>query len=87
MEHTSRMKRPIAEYFARNIWVSGDPEEKMFKYIVQFGGDDKFFIGSDYPHAEGFVHPVEKAHQYLKELPAVSVEKILCKNARDFYRI
>jgi hypothetical protein len=32
----------------------------MFKYIVQFAGYDKFFIGSDYPHAEGFVRPVEK---------------------------
>jgi predicted TIM-barrel fold metal-dependent hydrolase len=59
----------------------------MFKYIVQFAGDDKFFIGSDYPHAEGFVHPVEKARQHLKDLPAGSVEKILSKNARDFYRI
>jgi predicted TIM-barrel fold metal-dependent hydrolase len=54
---------------------------------VQCAGDDKFFIGSDYPHAEGFVHPVEKARQYLRDLPAASVEKILCKNARHFYRI
>jgi hypothetical protein len=33
----------------------------MFKYIVDFAGDDKFFIGSDYPYAEGFVHPMAKA--------------------------
>lgn len=87
MGHTSAMKRPIAEYFARNIWISGDPEEKMFKYVVQFAGDDKFFIGSDYPHAEGFVHPVEKAREHLKGLPESSIEKILSKNARDFYRL
>ncbi|HKV53685.1 MAG TPA: amidohydrolase family protein [Candidatus Binataceae bacterium] len=87
MGHTSQMKRPLAEYFARNIWISGDPEEKMFKYIVQFAGDDKFFIGSDYPHAEGFVHPVAKAREFLKDLPAESIEKILTKNAHDFYRI
>jgi uncharacterized protein len=87
MGHTSGMKRPVGEYFSRNIWISGDPEEKMFKYIVQFAGDDKFFIGSDYPHAEGFVHPVEKARQYLKDLPDESVSKILSKNARDFYHI
>jgi predicted TIM-barrel fold metal-dependent hydrolase len=87
MGHTSQMKRPVAEYFARNIWVGADPEERMFKYIVQFAGDDKFFIGSDYPHAEGFLHPVAKAREQLAPLPAVSVEKILCKNGRDFYRI
>jgi len=77
----------VYEYFARNIWISGDPEEKMFKYIVDFAGDDKFFIGSDYPHAEGFVHPVEKAREYLSTLSAGSIEKILSKNARDFYHI
>ena len=87
MGHTSQMKRPIGEYFARNIWVSADPEEKMFKYIVQFAGDDKFFIGSDYPHAEGFVHPVETTRQQLKDLPAASVDKILGDNARNFYHI
>ena len=87
MGHTSEMKRPLAEYFERNIWISADPEEKMFKYIVQFAGDDKFFIGSDYPHAEGFVHPVAKAREHLAALPAASVEKILTTNARNFYRI
>jgi uncharacterized protein len=87
MGQTSAMKRPVYEYFARNIWISGDPEERMFKYVVQFAGDDKFFIGSDYPHAEGFVHPVAKAREYLKDLPAASVEKILSRNARDFYHI
>jgi predicted TIM-barrel fold metal-dependent hydrolase len=59
----------------------------MFKYIVDFAGDDKFFIGSDYPHAEGFVHPVETAREYLSTLSAGSIEKILSKNARDFYHI
>jgi len=59
----------------------------MFKYIVQFAGDDKFFIGSDYPHAEGFVHPVAKAREQLAMLPPASIEKILCQNGRDFYRI
>ena len=87
MGHTSQMKRPVAEYFARNIWINGDPEEKMLKHVVQFAGDDKFFIGSDYPHAEGFVHPVEKARAELRDLPPASIEKILCRNARDFYRI
>jgi len=59
----------------------------MFKYSVQFAGDDKFFIGSDYPHAEGFVHPVAKVREQLAPLPSASVEKILCKKGRDFYRI
>jgi predicted TIM-barrel fold metal-dependent hydrolase len=87
MKHTSRMKRSPTEYFAANIWVSGDPEERMFPIMVQFAGDDKFFIGSDYPHAEGFVDPVRKTRERLSSLAPESVEKILGTNARRFFRI
>ncbi len=87
MGHTSQMKRPASEYFARNIWINGDPEEKMFPLIVQFAGDDRFFTGSDYPHAEGFVHPVQKVRTLLSDLPATSVDKILGANASKFYGI
>jgi predicted TIM-barrel fold metal-dependent hydrolase len=59
----------------------------MFPIVVRFAGDDKFFIGSDYPHAEGFVDPVRSARERLSSLPAESVDKILCVNARKFYRI
>ena len=65
MGHTSQMERPASEYFERNIWINGDPEEKMFPLIVQFAGDEKFFVGSDYPHAEGFVEPVRKGARNL----------------------
>jgi len=87
MRHTSRMKRSASEYFARNIWISADPEERMLPLMVQFAGDDKFFIGSDYPHAEGFVDPVRTARERLSSLPVESVDKVLCVNARTFYRI
>jgi predicted TIM-barrel fold metal-dependent hydrolase len=59
----------------------------MFPLMVQFAGDDRFFIGSDYPHAEGFVHPVSTTRELLAALPERSVEKILCDNAASFYRI
>jgi predicted TIM-barrel fold metal-dependent hydrolase len=55
--------------------------------MVQFAGDDKFFIGSDYPHAESFVDPVRTARERLSSLPMESVDKVLCMNARKFYRI
>jgi predicted TIM-barrel fold metal-dependent hydrolase len=87
MKDTSRMKRPPSEYFARNIWVSGDPEERMLPFMVQFGGDDKFFIGSDYPHAEGFVDPVRTTRERLSSLQSESVDKVLCVNARKFFGI
>ena len=54
---------------------------------LRFAGDDKFFVGSDYPHAEGFVAPVRQTRECLASLPTESVDKILCVNARKFYRI
>ena len=87
MRHTSQMKRPIREYFAQNIWVNADPSEKLLPAIVQFVGDEKFFVGSDYPHAEGFPHPVEGMRKLLASLPSASVDKILGDNARAFYGI
>ena len=87
MGHTSQMERPASEYFERNIWINGDPEEKMFPLIVQFAGDEKFFVGSDYPHAEGFVEPVRKARETLSSLPPESIDKILGGNASRFFGI
>ena len=87
LAHTSQMKRSASEYFARNIWIQADPDEKMLPLMVQFAGDEKFFIGSDYPHIEGFVRPVQKARELLSSLSALSVEKILGDNARKFYGI
>ena len=87
MGHTSQMKRPASEYLARNIWINGDPEEKMFPLMVQFLGDDRFFTGSDYPHAEGFVQPIQKIRSVLSSLPTASVDKILGENGRKFYGI
>ena len=87
MGHTTQMKRPASEYFARNIWISADPEERTLPYMVELLGDHKFFIGSDYPHAEGFVRPVEKARTALARLPEASINKILGDNAARFFGI
>ena len=87
MGHTAQMKRPASEYFARNIWVSADPEERALPHMVELVGDDKFFIGSDYPHAEGFVRPVAKARAALARLPEASVDKILGGNAARFFNV
>ena len=81
------MKRPIREYLARNIWINADPSEKLLPYIVPFVGDEKFFVGSDYPHAEGFRNPVQTMRDLLSTLPTHSVDRILGANAAAFYGI
>src|SRR5499433_4101236 len=87
MGHTTQMKRPASEYFARNIWISADPVERTLPYMVELVGEDKFFIGSDYSHAEGFVRPVQKARKALARLPEAAIDKILGDNAAQFFGI
>jgi predicted TIM-barrel fold metal-dependent hydrolase len=87
MGHTTQMKRPASEYFARNIWISADPDERALPYMIELLGDGKFFIGSDYPHAEGFVQPVAKARQALARLPNASIDKVLGDNAAQFFGV
>lgn len=87
MKDTSQMKRTPQEYFADNIWICGDPEEKMFPLVVQFAGDEKFFFGSDFPHAEGFLHPIATMRENFESLPAKSLERILEHNAQHFFRL
>ena len=85
MGHSCQMERPASEYFERNIWIAADPEERLLPYMVELLGDHKFFIGSDYPHAEGFTEPVAKARKALTKLPQESVNKILGENAVEFF--
>jgi predicted TIM-barrel fold metal-dependent hydrolase len=81
------MKQTASEYFARNIWISADPEERMLPLMIEFAGADRFFIGSDYPHAEGFVSTVAKAREQLRAVSQTSIQKVLYDNAKAFYGI
>jgi hypothetical protein len=73
MGHTSKMKRPASEYFARDIWISANPEERMLPLMIEFAGLDRFFIGSDYLHAEGFVSPLAKTGEQLHTILETSI--------------
>ena len=85
MGHTAQMQQPIREYLGRNVWINADPSEKLLPAIVEFVGDDTFFVGSDYPHAEGFTQPVATIRNLLSRLPSTSVDRILGSNAAAFY--
>ena len=87
MGHSCPMERSASETFARNVWVCADPTERTLPYTLELVGDDKFFIGSDFPHAEGFTDPVGKARELLAKLPPASVDRVLGENATSFFRV
>ena len=55
--------------------------------MIEFAGADRFFIGSDYPHAEGFVSPVAKTTEPLPQFSQNSIQKVLYDNAKTFYGV
>ena len=87
MRHTSQMKRPIREYFARNIWVNADPSEKLLPLIVQFVGQAKVFRGIGLPACRMLCAPrAESAHPPLGVTDNLRGED-LGPDARAFYGI
>jgi predicted TIM-barrel fold metal-dependent hydrolase len=81
----SGMKRSANEYFQRQVWVSVDPEERTLPATVTLLGEDKFFFGSDVPHAEGYTNPVAEARKQLASLPERVQQQILGENAAKVY--
>jgi predicted TIM-barrel fold metal-dependent hydrolase len=77
----------VSEYFARNLWISADPAERLLPYMVELAGEDKSFIGSDFPHTEGFVNPIVNTCEALARLPEQSVDKVLGENAAKFFGV
>lgn len=55
------LKQKPSEYFRRQCWISGDPDERALALIVDHVGNDRFFWATDYPH---FDHP----GNYMEEL-------------------
>jgi len=44
------LKLRPSDYFRRQVWISGDPDERTLPAMMQTYGADRFFWASDYPH-------------------------------------
>ncbi len=82
------LREQPSRYFARQCWVSLEPEERTLGPLADVLGADRILFGSDYPHADatfpGFIETLEKA---IAPLPEASRQNILYRNARAFYRL
>ena len=73
------------EYFARNCFISCDPDEDLLWTVVETIGDDNVLFATDFPHPDAkWPHAVDT----FLDLPRVSRDskaKILWDNAARFY--
>ncbi|NJN52309.1 MAG: amidohydrolase, partial [Gammaproteobacteria bacterium] len=76
-----------SEYFRRQCFISGDPDETAAAHIIDHVGADLFMWATDYPHPD---HPGTWAHaltEFVKPLSAPTRAKVLGENVTRIYRL
>ena len=80
--------RPTAtEYFRRQCFISGDPDETTAPYTIDHVGADCFMWATDYPHPD---HPhtwVDDLTRYAEVLKPETRAKVLGGNVKRIYRL
>ena len=75
-----RLPLKPSEYIARNIRVSPFDFEPVDQYIDNFGLEDVYCFGSDYPHIEGGKNPLKTLSETMSRLGPRMLEKFFVKN-------
>ena len=75
------------EYFRRQCFISGDPDETAAPHILDHVGADCFMWATDYPHPD---HPhtwVHALEAFVKDLSPDTRAKLLGDNVRRIYKL
>lgn len=78
---------PASEYFRRQCFVSGDPDETVAPHTIDAVGADCFMWATDYPHPD---HPhtwVDDLTAFAEKLGPETRPKVLGDNVRRIYRL
>ena len=80
-------KATATEYFRRQCFISGDPDETAAPFIIDHVGADNFMWATDYPHPD---HPhtwVDDLKAFADRLPDSARAKVLGDNVRRIYKL
>ena len=82
---------PPSAYVARQIWISGDPDERSFATVSQLAPSNRLIWASDFPHSDakypGVVdelreHTVEMAEEPIQSYLGIRCNGALCSGER-----
>lgn len=76
-----------SEYFRRQCFISGDPDETAAPHVIDHVGADCFMWATDYPHPD---HPhtwVDDLTRYAQVLTPGTRAKVLGENVKRIYRL
>jgi predicted TIM-barrel fold metal-dependent hydrolase len=72
-------------YFARQCWISGDPDEKSLAGVMPIVGPDRFFWASDFPHPDHPPDYVPEVERLAETLPESARAGFLGRNVLEAY--
>jgi predicted TIM-barrel fold metal-dependent hydrolase len=80
-------KRPT-EYFARNCFLSFDPDERTLAAMCELGFDCNILWGSDYPHFDcTYPGVLTQIREAIAGLSKTAQHNILTANPSRFYKL
>lgn len=76
-----------SEYFARQCYVSFEPEEWNLAACAERLGTDRVLWASDYPHPEYHEGIVDELREHLAPLTPADQQRVLARNAIECYHL
>ena len=79
------LKEKPSFYFRRQVWISGDPDERALPAMTELCGADKFFWASDFPHPDHVGNYMEEVEEMAEKLSPDARRKVLGDNVMKVY--
>ena len=79
------LKDKPSEYFRRQCYISGDPDERAVAGVIPFVGEDRFFWASDFPHSDHPPDYIPNLIELVSLLPESARDPLLGRNVLECY--
>ncbi len=81
------LREPPSYYFARQCFISADPDELRVALIADSVGADKFFWASDFPHSDHPENYMEELEELVQKMSPQAARGILGENVARAYKL
>jgi predicted TIM-barrel fold metal-dependent hydrolase len=81
------LREPPSYYFARQCFISADPDESRLAYVADSVGADKFFWASDFPHSDHPENYMEELEELVAKMSPAAARGILGENVARAYKL
>jgi uncharacterized protein len=83
----SASKLKPSEYFKRQGFISGDPDEGAMAYAIKYLGPEIFAWATDYPHPDHTASWVPELEELLEHLDERSARLVMGENIKRIYKL